>query len=192
MTGTRATLPCMSTKKKNVDKMNEKNQNPMREIRIEKVTINIGCGEAGEKLDKAKKLLESLTNKKIVITKTHKRTTFGVAKNRPIGCKVTLRGNDATEFLKKAFDAVDNKLSAKCFDKQGNFSFGIKEHINLPEVRYDPEIGIYGMDVCATLERRGYRVARKRLGSKIGKKHRITSQEAKDFARKNFNITITD
>lgn len=87
--------------------------NPMRNIRIEKITINIGCGDAGEKLERAKSLLEKLTEKKVVITKTHNRTTFGAAKGKPIGCKVTLRGKDADEFLKRAFDAVENKLSKK-------------------------------------------------------------------------------
>ena len=67
----------------------------MRNIKIEKVTVNIGCGDSGEKLDKAKTLLEELTNKKVVITRTHGRTTFGMAKKRPIGCKVTIRGKDA-------------------------------------------------------------------------------------------------
>ena len=121
--------------------------NPMKNIRIEKITLNIGCGEAGEKLDKAKKLLEVLTNKKVVITTTHDRTSFGMAKGRPIGCKITLRGKDAEEFLKKALDAVDLKLSKNIFDKQGSFSFGVKEHIDIPGVRYDPQIGIFGMDV---------------------------------------------
>lgn len=164
--------------------------NPMREIRIEKVTINIGCGEAGEKLDRAKKLLESLTGKKIVITKTHKRTTFGVAKARPIGCKITLRKKDAEDFLKKALDAIDFKISKNSFDKQGSFSFGIKEHINLPEIRYDPDIGIYGMDVCVTLERRGFRVKRKRLATKIGKKHLIKPEEAMEFVKNNFGVEV--
>ena len=76
--------------------------NPMKEIRIEKVTINIGCGEPGEKLEKAKNLLEKLVERKIVLTKTKKRSTFGVPKGRTIGCKVTLRGQTAIDFLKRA------------------------------------------------------------------------------------------
>ncbi len=164
--------------------------NPMREIRIEKITINIGCGEAGERLERAKMLLGKLTNKKIVITKTHKRTTFGSAKGRPIGCKITLRGKDAQEFLKKAFDAIDNKLSKNVFDVQGNFSFGIKEHIDIPGERYDPEIGIFGMDVCVTLERPGFRVKRKKLSSKIGKKHLIKPEEAIEWVSKNYGVEI--
>ena len=164
--------------------------NPMKEIRIEKITINIGCGEAGEKLERAKTLLGNLTNKKIVITQTHKRTTFGGAKGRPLGCKVTLRGKDAEEFLKKAFGAVDKKLSKSVFDIQGNFSFGIKEHIDISGVRYDPEIGIFGMDVCVTLERRGFRVKRKKLSSKIGKKHLINPEESAIWVSKKYGVEI--
>lgn len=164
--------------------------NPMRDIRIAKVTLNIGCGEAGEKLDKAKKLLNILTGKTVVLTATDKRTTFGVPKGRSIGCKITLRGQDATAFLKKALEGAENRLSEKSFDKQGNFSFGVKEHIDLPGVRYDPEIGIYGMDVCVTLERRGYRVSRKKLPSKIGKTHIITPDEAREWAVKTFGVKM--
>lgn len=164
--------------------------NPMRKIRIEKVTINIGCGEAGEKLERAKKLLEDLTNRKVVITKTHRRTTFGMAKGRPIGCKVTLRGKDAKEFLERALDAIDKKLSRNVFDSSGNFSFGIREHIDIPGVRYDPEIGIFGMDVSVTLERPGFRVKRKKLPSKVGKKHLIKPEEAIDWVTKNYGVQI--
>ena len=165
-------------------------QNPMREIRIEKVTINIGCGEGGEKLERALKLLEKLTGRKPVITKTHKRTTFGMAKNRPIGAKVTLRKNDAYEFLKRAFKAIDNKLPSSCFDELGNFSFGIKEYIDIPGIKFDPEIGILGMDVCITLERPGYRVKRKKLKSKIGKNHVIKKEEAMEWVKNKFGVEI--
>lgn len=164
--------------------------NPMQEIKIEKVTLNIGCGEAGEKLDKARKLLETLTGKKVVLTKTRGRTTFGTPKGRTIGCKITLRKKDAAEFLKRALDALGNKLSAKCFDSTGNFSVGIKEHIDLPGVKYDPDIGIYGMDVCITLERKGFGIKRRRLSKKIGKRHKITKEEAIDFVTKKFGANI--
>ncbi len=160
----------------------------MREIRMEKLTVNIGCGTGGEKLDKAKKLLEKITGKKVVVTNSRKRSTFGVAKGRPLGCMITLRGEDAKAFLKRALDAVDSKISEKAFDRQGNFSFGIKEQIDLPGVKYEPEIGIYGMDVCVTLERRGYRVKKKRVPHKLGKKHRIKAAEAKAWAIKDFGV----
>ena len=164
--------------------------NPMRNIKIEKVTINIGCGNAGDRLEKAKMLLEKLTEKKIVITKTKTRNTFGSAKGRPIGCKITLRRKDAEEFLKKAFEAVDKKIPKNVFDKQGSFSFGIKEHIDIPGVRYDPEIGILGMDVCVTLERPGFRVKRKRMGSKVGKSHLIMPEESMEWVSKNYGVEV--
>jgi large subunit ribosomal protein L5 len=162
----------------------------MKSIRIEKITLNIGCGGAGEKLDKAKKLLEFLTEKKVVITTTRSRTSFGMAKGRPIGCKVTLRGKNAEEFLKKALSAVDSKLSKNIFDKHGSFSFGIKEHIDIPGIRYDPEIGIFGMDVCVTLERPGFRVKRKKFPGKIGKKHLIYPEEAMEWVVKNYKVEL--
>ncbi len=164
----------------------------MREIRLEKVTVNVGCGEGGQKLDRAKTMLERITGKKVVLTKTKKRTTFGVPKNRQIGCKAILRGADAEKFLRDAFEAVENKIPSKSFDKNGNFSFGIKEQISLPGIKYDPEIGIYGFDVCVTLERPGFHVKRKRLGSKIGKKHVIKPEESREWVAKKFNVTVIE
>jgi large subunit ribosomal protein L5 len=163
----------------------------MRNIKIEKITLNIGCGEGGEKLEKARKLLSSLTEKKkIVTTTTHDRTSFGAAKGRPIGCKITLRGKDAEEFFKKALSAVDFKLSKGVFDKQGSFSFGIKEHIDLPGTRYDPEIGILGMDVCVTVERPGFRVKRKKFPGKISKKHLIHPEDTMEWIVKNYKVEL--
>jgi large subunit ribosomal protein L5 len=165
--------------------------NPMRNIRIAKLTLNIGCGEGGDKLDKAKKLLEYLTEKKkVVITKTADRTSFGMAKGRPIGCKVTVRGEAAQELLKKALTAVDFKIPKRSFDRQGSFSFGIREHIDMPGIKYDPEIGIFGMDVCMTLERPGFRVKRKRNPTKIGKKHLITPEESMEWLSQNYKVEI--
>jgi len=166
--------------------------NPMREIRLEKITINIGAGEAGPKLEMAKRLIEKLSGTKIVITTTHKRSTFGGAKNKPIGVKVTMRGEKARVFLVNAFKAIENKIKPTQFDRHGNFSLGIKEYIDLPGIKYDPEIGIMGMDVCATLTRPGYRVSRKKIRpGKIGKAHRITPEEAKEWVQKEFNVKIT-
>ncbi len=104
----------------------------MREIKIEKIVINIGCGEPGEKLERAKKILETITNKKAVFTSTKKRTTFGTPKGRTIGCKITLRKKDAENFLKNAFEAVEKKISKRIFDNQGNFSTGQRRTLLVP------------------------------------------------------------
>jgi large subunit ribosomal protein L5 len=168
-------------------------ENPMRQIRIEKVTLNIGCGADKDKLERAKALLEKITGRKVFITKTHKRTTFGMARGKPIGVKVTLRKKEAIEFLKKCLDAVNNQIKASQFDNEGNFSLGIKEYIDIPGVKYDPNIGIIGMDVCVTFERPGYRVKRKKYKrSKIGKKHKIKKEEVIEWLKNNFKVSIIE
>ncbi len=166
--------------------------NPMRKLKIAKVTVNMGIGEAGERLAKGEKLLEELTGQKPVQTFA-KRTIqpFGIRKGLAIGCKVTLRDEKATEFLDKVFAAVDKRISARNFDEQGNLAFGIREHIDLPGVKYDPMVGIYGMDVCVAIERPGYRVKHRKLkNTKVGKKHLVTKDEAIDFIRQTFNVEV--
>ena len=167
-------------------------QNPMRQIRIEKVVLNIGCGGDLQKIERAEKLLKYLTGReKVLITKSKRRSTFGIAKGKPIGVKVTLRKKEALEFLKKAFAAVDNKLKASWFDEEGNFSFGIKEYIDLPGVKYKPEIGMLGMDVCVTLERPGFRIKRRKVQKrKIPKEHRISKEEAIEWVKKTFGVEV--
>jgi len=110
-----------------VNKMEIK-ENPMRKIKIEKVTLNIGCGTDANKLERGKKLLEILTGRNPLITKSKRRSTFGVAKGKPIGVMVTLRKKEAVEFLKKALQGVENKLKLSQFNSEGNFSFGIYRH----------------------------------------------------------------
>lgn len=162
--------------------------NPMREIRIEKIVLNYGAGTEGDP-KKAVKILKQLTGLKPTITKTHKRTTFNVPKNKPIGCMVTIRKN-CEDLLKRLLEAKEFVLKKENFDNSGNFSFGIQEYILIPEMDYEPDVGIIGFDVCVRLERRGYRVARKRLKSKIGKKHKITKQEAIEFVQKRFKVSV--
>jgi large subunit ribosomal protein L5 len=149
----------------------------MREIRIEKVTINVGCGGDLDKIERAKKLLELLTNQKPVITVSKKRSTFGIAKGKPVGVKVTLRKKKAEEFLKKVLEAKKNTISSKQIS-DGNFSIGVAEYIELPGVKYNHDIGNLGFDVCVTLERPGYRVKRRKVKkANIGKKHIINKED---------------
>ena len=164
----------------------------MKEIRIEKITLNIGVGEAGDKLENAFNLVKRMTNKKPVKTYAKKRVpNWNVRPGLPIGVKVTLRGKEAEELLKKLFKAVDDKVKLSQFDENGNLSFGVKEYIHIPGVKYDPKIGIYGMDVCVTLERPGYRIKRRRyLNRKVGKKHKITKEEASKFFEEKFGIKV--
>jgi large subunit ribosomal protein L5 len=169
-----------------------KPENPMRTVKLAKVTVNIGVGKSGEQLERAKKILKQVTNQdpsSCMATKAIK--DFGIRKSEPIGCKVTLRGQKASDFLKTSLEAVNNKLPESSFDQYGNFSFGIKEHIELPGTRYIPELGITGMDISITLERAGYRVKRRSYHkSSIGTSHIINKTEAIDFVKKNFNAEI--
>jgi large subunit ribosomal protein L5 len=165
--------------------------NKMREIRLEKVVLNIGCAGDLEKIERAKKLLEYLTGKKPVTTFSRKRSTFGIAKGKAIGAMITLRKKSAKEFLKKALAAVGNKLLSTQFDPEGNFSFGIKEYIEIPGVKYKPEIGLLGLDVCVTLERKGFRIKMRRVQrKKIPTKHRIAPEEAIEWVKKELGVEV--
>lgn len=166
--------------------------NRMKEIRIEKITLNIGAGKNTELLEKGVKLLSTITGAKPVKTVTKKRIpTWGLRPGLPIGCKINLRGNEWEELLKKLFAAKDNKIQASQIDENGNIAFGIHEYIDVPGVKYDPEIGIIGFEVCVTLERPGFRVKKRRLKrNKVGAKHRITKQDAIEFLKNKFNITV--
>jgi len=166
--------------------------NPSRNIKINKVTLNIGAGKDQVKLDKGIKLLKSITNVSPVKTVTSKRIPgWGLRPGLPIGCKVTLRRKSAVDVLKRLIQAKDNNLRESQFDNNGNIAFGIEEYIDIPEVKYDPEIGIIGLEVCITLERNGFRIKRRRIAKKkIPKSHIITKQEAIDFMKKKFNIEL--
>lgn len=165
-------------------------ENPMREIRIEKVTLNMGCGDDKDKLKRAEKLLQMISGQKPIITRTRKRTTFGMPQKKPIGVKVTLRKERAEKFLKDVLLAVDNELKEKQINP-GNFSIGIKEYIDLPNVEYDPDVGILGLDVSVTLERPGFRVKRRHIRkTNIGKKHIISKEETIDWLKKKFEVRI--
>ena len=162
----------------------------MKEIRIEKITLNIGCGTKTP-IETARTILKNVSGGNVVVTKTRKRTTFNVPKDKAIGCKITLRRN-TTPFLKRLLEAKEHMLKNSNFDNTGNFSFGIKEYIDVPGMEYDPKLGVLGFDVCVTLERPGYRVKRKRLSSRVGKKHVIKKEDAIEFAKAKFGITIEE
>lgn len=164
--------------------------NPMVKPRIEKVTVNMAVGKSGEILEKATRVLKQLAGQQ-PCKRNAKMTIrdFGIRKGEPIACIVTLRKEKAKEFLKKAFYTVDNKISKEKFDNFGNFSFGIREHIEMPDTKYVPELGIHGMDVCVTLCRPGYRVKnRRRAKSNVGSKHMLAPEETMLFIKDEFGV----
>lgn len=166
--------------------------NPMRKPRLAKVTVNIGVGESGERLKKAAKILEMLTGQRPSERRAKKTIKeFNVRKGEPIAVAVTLRGERAVSFLNKVLDAVGRRVKSSSFDDYGNVSIGIKEHIMLPGVKYDPELGIFGMDVCITLERPGLRVMRRRVKkSRVPYRQRVSRDEAIVFFIKELNTKV--
>ncbi len=166
--------------------------NVMRRIKLGKVVINSSIGEGGARLDKAAKILEQLTGQKPSVRRAKKTIKgFGIRKGEPIAVMVTLRGKRAEEFLQKALDAVGRRLSGDSFDEFGNFAFGIREHLEFPGTRYDPELGIIGMDVIVHLCHAGERVAKRRLKpSRIPRSARVTREEGIEFARSSLGVTV--
>jgi large subunit ribosomal protein L5 len=161
---------------------------------IAKVTVNIGVGEAGEKLKKAESVLEGVTKQKAI--QTLSKTTnkdWGLRKFMPIGCKVTLRKKAAETFLVNALKIRENKISEYTFDDQGNFSFGIPDHTLFEGQKYDPNIGIFGMDICVTVEKPGYRIKHRRIDRrKIPQRHGLTKEETMKFIMEKFSVEVVE
>ncbi|VVB91339.1 50S ribosomal protein L5 [uncultured archaeon] len=164
----------------------------MRTPSIDKITVHVGTGESGERLTNAEKLLQAIVKQKPVRAMSKKTIpAFAIKKNEPIGCKVTLRGNKANDFLKTALKIVENKVPASQFDNNGNFSFGIEEHTDFPGMKYDPAIGIYGMDVSVALKRAGFRISKRKIEvRKIPQSHRLTKEDAISFVKEKFGAEV--
>ncbi|MGV8150993.1 MAG: 50S ribosomal protein L5 [Candidatus Woesearchaeota archaeon] len=167
-----------------------KDENPMRKISVEKLTINIGVGKDQQKLEKAEKLLKQITGIPPVRTKTDKRiASWGLRPGLPIGCKLTLRGEEAMAMIPRLLSALEFKLDDNNFDENGNISFGIKEYIDIRDAKYDPEIGILGLQASITLKRPGFRIKQRKMFKKtIPIKHRIARSEAMNFMKENFDV----
>lgn len=181
----------MSTTVETVQQPKIDSTNP-KNVRIGKVVINIGVGRSGEAIERARRVIEDLVQQKASSRKAKKSIRdFGVHKGEPIGMMVTIRGPKALDVLRLLLRGRENRIPKSAFDEFGNCSFGIREHIEIPGVRYSPDIGIFGMNVSAVLERAGYRVNRRnRSPGKIGRKHRVTREESEEFFKQNFGVEI--
>jgi len=164
---------------------------PMRTIRIEKLIINICVGESGDKLTKAARVLKELTDQEPVYSVARLTVrTFGIRRNEKIAVHVTVRGKKAEEILDKGLQVMEMELKDRNFSSTGNFGFGVQEHIDLG-LKYDPSVGIYGMDFYVVLSRPGFRVSkRKRCQAKIGVQHRITKEDCKKWFLTKYGGTI--
>lgn len=181
----------MSKQKTETKKKEKSGENPMREMKLEKVVLSAGA--VGSDLDKAQKLLEILTKRKaqIIMAGPKRRIPdFGVKPGLALGTSVTLRGSAAKEILQRLLVAVDNLLSESQI-AENTFSFGIKEYIEIPGIEYQRDIGIRGLNVTATFIRAGIRVKRKKIKTgRVHPKQNVTPEEIIKFLKENFNTRI--
>ncbi|XHH07564.1 MAG: 50S ribosomal protein L5 [Candidatus Bathyarchaeia archaeon] len=171
---------------------NQWSEHKMMQPRIEKVVVNLNIGKSGEPLEKATRVLNEISGQTPYKAKAKKSIRdWGIRQGEPIACVVTLRREKGLDFLKKVLPVVDNKISKRSFDEVGNFAFGLKEHIDIPGVKYDPEIGIFGMDICVSVNRPGQRIKiRRKQTKRIGKKHLLTPEESIEYVRKTLGVEI--
>ncbi len=164
----------------------------MQNVKIGKVIVHSCIGRSGEPLERAAKIIMDITSQKPVQRKAKKTISdFGIHRKEPISVLTTLRGEKAEKTLDKLLNAIDRKLKASSIDEYGNFSFGIEEHIDIPGMKYDHELGIIGLDVIVSLEKPGYRVKRrKRMRRRIPLRHKVTREEAMKFLREKFGVEI--
>ena len=166
--------------------------NSMRTPVVEKVIVHMGVGESGQHLVNAEEILKTITGQGVVRCFA-KRTlpAFAIKKSEPIGCKVTLRGQRAQKFLETALGIVEKALARSQFDSLGNVSFGIEEHTDFPGMRYDPNIGVFGMDVTVVIKRPGERICKRRIATrKVPTGHRVTVEDAISFLNESYGVEV--
>ncbi len=169
-------------------------ENRWRQLRVVKVVVNIGVGESGDRRAKAEKVLTMVARQKPVATRSHATNRdFGIREGQEIGVKVTLRGDAAVEFLQRAFEARDKQFDPDSVDADGNFALGIRDYTDFTGMKYDPAIGIFGMDISVEIGRAGWRVRdRKAQPSSLPAHARVSPDETRKFLVDTFGVTLLE
>jgi large subunit ribosomal protein L5 len=164
----------------------------MRMLSVTKVTVNIGVGQSGDRLEKAEKVLGGLTSCKPVRTVSRSAIRdWNLREGQPIGVKVTIRGDEAIAFVKRALWTRNFRVAEWSFDREGNLNFGVPDHTSFEGQKYNPEIGIFGMDIAVTVERPGFRIKhRSRLTRSVPRSHRVTREESQAFLKEVLGMEI--
>jgi len=172
----------------NNEKAEGTTQNVMRKLQIEKLVINISVGQSGDKLTRASKVLEQLTAQTPVTSKARYTVrSFGIRRNEKIAVHATVRGDKAAEILERGLKVKEYELKYANFSSTGNFGFGIDEHIDLG-LKYDPSIGIYGMDFYVVMTRPGKRVStRRKQQAPVGPHHRVKKEDSVKWFEDTYN-----
>lgn len=131
--------------------------NVMEVPKVDKVVLNMGLGEAAQNakiLDEAVEIFQAITGQNPIITRAKKSVAnFKIREGMPVGCKVTLRGQQMYEFLYKLINVALPRVrdfrgvSAKSFDGRGNYSLGLTNHTVFPEIKIDDFDKVLGMDI---------------------------------------------
>ncbi|MCI4341962.1 MAG: 50S ribosomal protein L5 [Thermoplasmata archaeon] len=165
-----------------------------RSLRIIKIVVNSGVGESGDPRSKAEKVLKMVTHQSPIATRSRATNReWGIRQGQEIGAKVTLRGERAREFLERALDARDRQLDPDSIDRHGNLSFGVADYTDFAGLKYDPAIGIHGMDICVEVGRAGWRVRDRRSQSRpIPHSARVPASETRTFLEQSFRVKFLE